>query len=1023
MEFSSSKRRKTSPTTSVPIDAPTTPSRIPVRKDGATTPRSRRPSFASPTKASLARHNPQLLRRTPPAAAVVAPIIVPGSRGRNLDEVFAKALENVRPSIEGGNSNLGDEGTDGSTTQENEHVDEHPLFNTQTRPTTQIFGVSRSTKPRRTSRSPFKQSPTKAFQALVESGELNKANPFQSTGLRRSPTGGDSREGAVLQQSPALIEKTNPFSETGLRRSPTISQEQTLLQDNTNPFGARELRRSIVPSQEAVREKRVLRSSPVVIQEDHRQQEIPQETQEDVPDPFKKRDLRRSPVIVQESIQQENINPFQKRGLARSPIYSQPLAPLRQGSVQPDVSTTPSEPPPPFLVLNRSPEVDQDVEEQVQQQIEQENEPNVEEEDEQTLPQIGPRQTSSPKSVTRPVLSDHPILTDPEFSRAVEEALQSSSPAQQQASISSASQNPFVISRVSDTRADAQDSTPFSQAIEATLSSSPSRRSGRASRPMSQRLSEPVVLTREPERQPFPDIPLLNTLVADSISQSQKLPRKSPEPQSSRNPARNMIARVESPDKQLNHQRFLQLPASKTRPRINEPEEPDLPPTPTQLGIADPIVTTPPLGIHDTPSKRARRNKALGDKLKSSPLKPQDPLPPSQVREQEQNMLVGTGPKVKSKPSQKKHTQRRKSARFLTLEDPHASKKQERDALFRELQQLRADIAIANRETERLHLQERSKSKPALPGHAEELLAVLMRSTAPELPSRPEPKAASMFKSIGSFLPFSSRRKQQHSLVIQDNIIPSHLPVALEDPLPYLQAFSPLTYTSDVTISYPEQDSDAPTSTSEIATLQHHTISASHPSGMFHARLHLTVDSSVPSIISLKILKLDSNADRELGTFLRSRCLETSLLNKDIGVVCWGMGRWVEVSLARARLWCTIDHEFGSPEARARSFQRKKKRKQSKPHDLALHDAEDEESGRRIWKKKQLLPHMGRSALELATDDVELRFEWTIGFDWTGEIESTISATARVPENCKYYIPSMIVMVANESRRANTRRG
>jgi len=1017
MEFSPSKRRKTSPTTSLPLDAPTTPSRIPVRKDGAITPRSRRPSFASPTKASLARHNPQLLKRTPPAAAVVAPTIAPGSRGRNLDEVFARALEKARPSIEAGNSNLGDEGTDGSTTQENEPIDEHPFFNTQVQPTPRTLGGALPAKPRRTSRSPFKQSPTKAFQTLVDSGELSKANPFQKTGLRRSPVGA-AQEAPVLQQSPFPNDNTkHPFQKTGLRRSPILSREEPMSQDNTNPFGKKELRRSPVRSQEAISEKRVLRSSPVALQDGPLENDAQHDIQE-TPNPFKKRDLRRSPVIVQESIQQENINPFHKRGLARSPISSQPLAPLRQGSVQPEVSTTPTEPPPRTLVLEPSLEVDQDFDQQIQQQMEQETGLELEQEDEAILPQVPSDQESSKEMVPRPILSDHPILTDPEFSRAVEDALRSSSPVQYQASSSFGSPDPFKISQVSETEANSRDSTSFSQAIEAALSSSPSRRSGHSSLPVSQLLLEPSEVPREPERQPSPEIPLLNSLVADSISQSQQPPRKSAQTSLLRSPARRR-GRTASPEKQSQPRQSSQLFRS-SRLRFTEPEEPELPPTPTQLGIDDPIVTTPPTGIHDTPGRRARRNKTFGEKLKSSPLKPQDPPPLAQKQEQEQIIEKDVRHKTKSKSKQRELVQRRKSARFLTPKDPHASIKHERDALLRELQQLQADIALANKETERLHLEETRKSRPAGQEHAEELLAVLLRSTAPEQPPGPGPKISSIFKTIGSFLPFSCWPKQQSSATFLEKPILSHLPIALDDPLPYLQAFSPLVYSSNITTSTPEQDPDASLST-ERATLQHHHITASHPSGMFHARLEMTVDSSIPSIISLDISKLDANSDKELGTFLRSRCSDLSPFNKDIGVVCWSMGRWVEVSLARARFWCTIEHEFGTPEARSKSLQSRKKRKLAKTHDSASREAADEEDARRVWTKKQLLPHMGRSALELAADDAELRFDWSLGFDWTGEIETSISASVRVPEDCKYPCSSIKSMVADMPPRANTR--
>jgi hypothetical protein len=38
---------------------------------------------------------------------------------------------------------------------------------------------------------------------------------------------------------------------------------------------------------------------------------------------------------------------------------------------------------------------------------------------------------------------------------------------------------------------------------------------------------------------------------------------------------------------------------------------------------------------------------------------------------------------------------------------------------------------------------------------------------------------------------------------------------------------------------------------------------------------------------------------------------------------------------------------------------------------------------------------------------VELRFGWSIGFDWTGEVDSSISATARLPKSCELPSPAL----------------
>jgi hypothetical protein len=124
------------------------------------------------------------------------------------------------------------------------------------------------------------------------------------------------------------------------------------------------------------------------------------------------------------------------------------------------------------------------------------------------------------------------------------------------------------------------------------------------------------------------------------------------------------------------------------------------------------------------------------------------------------------------------------------------------------------------------------------------------------------------------------------------------------------------------------------------------------------------------------------------------------------------MGRWVEVSVLRARFWCAVEQDFSTPEARTKSLQQKKKRKRhhvvTESDDTVPLDGheEDQESRKHKWTRRQMLPHMGRAAMELKTDELEIRIEWKIWFDWTGEVESSISASARLPMSCKF--PSVV---------------
>lgn len=883
MADSAAKRRKTSPTTSIPIDAPTTPSRIPGPRKGGPQSASRRPSFASPTKASLSRHNPQLLNRPTSSGG-------PGNPTKDLQDVFAKALGEQQPAT-GGNSIVSGDDRDGtksmSTTQENDPSAYASLAKTPPRARSKgPVGGGMSSKPRRLSLSPNKRPGRPPVEPPVADTLPDDFNPFQKKGLRRSPISSVAAEFVSINREPVLEDGINPFKKTGLRRSPISLQAETML------------------SQPLETAFRVSPSAP----------DPPTARPQNIPEPFSPtRKLRRSPVIPGPArgaldTVPEPFSPTKR--LRRSPVIGEPV---RTG-------------------LRRSP-----------------------------VPPKAPMDTvKSPKS-TR---SAEP---EPE------------GPQNLQAQSAHVPRNLFA-------------EIPNEQDASQPRHNLPEARQQAATAP-DEPVSQAEMLFAEISKEPTEQTQPLIQETITSTTPTEPLPRRSS--------GRKSMAK---PSTTVQQDDSVHAPESNRRPepsRMDEavhelftgnrgPEQPDLPPTPTQLGIPDPVVTTPPSGIHDTPSKRARRNKALGAKLKSSPLKPRDPPP------QEPPQPV---PQPELKPDKPK---RRKSARFLIPEDPHASKKKERDDLLKQLQQLRADVALANQENERLRLRSESRKKglSAAP-NPDELRSMLLRSTASGSSTEPASKPRSAFQSMHLFLPFAGRRRRPEAPV-SEKALPSHLPIALNDPLPYLQAFSPLTYSSTVTLLPSEAVSRDSSLLEEQPIPQRHVITASHPSGLFTTRISMTVDTSACTIAALDILRLDMNAEKELGTFIRSRCRSDHPLGKDITVVCWAMSRWIEVSIKRARFWCIVENDFGTPQARAKSMQKKRKRKlqasgQDDESSAALDKESDEAEEKQTWTRRQLLPQIGRTGLELANEYVELRFEWKISFDWTGEVESAISASARLP--------------------------
>ncbi|RDW71772.1 hypothetical protein BP5796_07806 [Coleophoma crateriformis] len=423
--------------------------------------------------------------------------------------------------------------------------------------------------------------------------------------------------------------------------------------------------------------------------------------------------------------------------------------------------------------------------------------------------------------------------------------------------------------------------------------------------------------------------------------------------------------------------------------------EPELPLTPTQRGLADPVVTTPPSGIHNTPSRRPKRNKALAAKLKSSPLKPPAERPKQDAE----------GGKDENTPE--RAFKRRKSARFLASEDPNASKKRERDELQKELQKLQSDVDLAKQECERARSElESGKYVPSGPPNSKELLAILLRSTVSEAAPPLKHPSPTLIADLGSFLPFSSRRKPKTlNIAAPESPPPSHFPESIDDPLPYLRLFTPLEYKSQITIlPSPSTNGNDSSLTLESETLEKHYITARSPTGFFTAQLNMTVDTNAFQIASIEIGKMDQNAEAELGSFMRRRVsteenYEGYFIGNDISVLGWAMGRWVDVSILRARFWCTIDLNFGTTEARAKSLEKtavKRKRKRAVTTDEEVAGDLAGEEVQHKWTRRKLLPYMGRTALAIVDESsgVELRFEWRLDFDWTGEIDSKISATA-----------------------------
>ncbi len=489
------------------------------------------------------------------------------------------------------------------------------------------------------------------------------------------------------------------------------------------------------------------------------------------------------------------------------------------------------------------------------------------------------------------------------------------------------------------------------------------------------------------------------------------------------------------------------------------PEEPELPPTPTQKGLSDPSsINTSPLGIHNTPSKRARRSKALAEKLKSSPLK-QPPLRPplehtgnlGKVPAQPvfaRSRLQGEQDPAVEEPRQDTEgvpdqPSRPHPSREVKEFDPHAEKEALRDSLLAEVARLEADLELATKENDLLHRYQqagRSQRESWKPEDERNILGLLRRHILPQKPEPPREHAGELLRAALnpiSFLPFGkadrsipplfgtsqAAQKKEGGEVEEDKETPiSHYPIPMsaKEELLYLQVFTPLTFTSTVSI-LPRED---PNSTKPI--MQKHAISiSSNPPGLFAARVEMVVNTKTLAVSELSVPRLEPSAEKELRPFVENIVHggSNSALTRNVSVMTWAMGEWVRVATRRARFWCIIERELTSREGIAKCVKQMRKgwrgRVAGRPALTGDTETDMDEEAEPVddldkadntrFGRADLVRYLGKNSFDLellglgkAGELPSVRIQWKIDLDWTGEAHSKMGLFVAAPAKCKF---------------------
>jgi hypothetical protein len=346
--------------------------------------------------------------------------------------------------------------------------------------------------------------------------------------------------------------------------------------------------------------------------------------------------------------------------------------------------------------------------------------------------------------------------------------------------------------------------------------------------------------------------------------------------------------------------------------------EPDLPPTPTQLGL----VKAPdrPRGLlSSSPSARheKRMKRQATDILPGSPLK----------------TLKFQSPTEESPYDDTSITQDNVSAAVF---EKHKSRKN----LEAELRRLKNEVADLSKWAEKVD------SGMNLSSDAKELnkfLNLLVEESAHINEPVPPQAPVSMSALLSTLLPFAATLPRPTP---QASPMPTN-PFALKvtsKASAYLTVFAPLTLRTNT----------SRTASKSASLLETHTLTftapSPFPSSLYNVSVVYETNPETQTVTSVSVPSGSDSRKRRVPESLRqwidSR-LENPLLALDVATLCWGINRYWEASVARAQLWARIDNNHGNgPSKRA-------KEAFPESHDGVIS----------VSELRRLVPHLERSTM------------------------------------------------------------
>ncbi|RAK75545.1 uncharacterized protein BO72DRAFT_408034 [Aspergillus fijiensis CBS 313.89] len=343
---------------------------------------------------------------------------------------------------------------------------------------------------------------------------------------------------------------------------------------------------------------------------------------------------------------------------------------------------------------------------------------------------------------------------------------------------------------------------------------------------------------------------------------------------------------INTPDDQLTSELGsvtgdLDVTGDLSQPSLQEIlEEPDLPPTPTQLGLEPPPGRSKGL-LSSSPSSQ----QAKWGRRRTTDNPEQTPSRLRSVNYGEADDMTESGPTMD----------------WESFPEHILKKRKLRNELSDEMEQLKKEIA---------ELEDWSKELSQKDEHTERDLSkliTLLSSAHPTetAPSGPHPTAASISSLISALLPFATKAPPPPT----EDTLPIN-PFALDEHVhkkPYLTAFAPLGLTAFSEL--------VPATTTEPPLERHVlTFTAPHPfpSNRFNVAVTYDANPQTQTLVSIRVPTAIQTAKARMPASLQHWTeirLANPLLRLDVTGLCWGINRYWEAVISRAQLWSQMEEQ------------------------------------------------------------------------------------------------------------------